>query len=73
MKQSETIGYFCSQILQVQLRRERTHFVSATKLLILLIQNLKTPLDTEGVTLGDPSEKTNCVKLKIELNSPKKH
>ena len=31
------------------------------------------PLETEPVTLGDPSEKTNWVKLKIELNSPKKH
>ena len=27
------------------------------------------PLETETVTLGDPSEKTNWVKLKIELNS----
>ena len=35
--------------------------------------NLKTPLETERVTVGDPSEKTNCVKLKIELNSPKEH
>ena len=28
------------------------------------------PLETDRVTLGDPSEKTNWVKLKIELNSP---
>ena len=31
------------------------------------------PLGTETVTLGDPPEKTNWVKLKIELNSPKNH
>ena len=39
----------------------------------LITQILKTRFEAEIVTLGDSSEKEKFVKLKIELNSHKKH
>jgi hypothetical protein len=73
LKQSETIGYFCSQIHQVSLRRKRSHFVFAFKNWSKHISrlNLKTHLEAKQATFGNSSEKTKIKLANIELKVPK--